>query len=83
MNKFYSTSLEEQETIINIDYFEREVNCYTSRQSTYSRLFKKLGEPTKIYYTQERISGANWVIPFKDKKRLANIFSRPTIIGSL
>jgi hypothetical protein len=83
MNKFYSTSMEEQETIINVDYFAKEVSCYTSRNSTYNRLFRKLGEPTKTYYTQEKISGANWIIPFGDKKRLASIFSRPTIIGSL
>ena len=83
MNKFYNTDYEEQETIVNVDYYKKVVSLYTSRKAVYERIVKKIGEPTKKYYTDKRISGANWVIPFKDKKRLANIFSRPTIIGSL
>ena len=82
MSKFYNTSPEEQETIINIDYAQKEVNCYTSRYAVYERLKKKLGEPTQTYYTNKKISGANWIIPFSDKKVLGNIFSRPTIVGS-
>lgn len=82
MRKFYSTSIEEQETIINVDYVQKEVNCYTSRYAVYDRLKKKLGEPTQTYYTDKKISGACWKIPFDDKKVLGNIFSRPTIVGS-
>lgn len=82
MSKFYNTSPEEQETIINIDYAQKEVNCYTSRYAVYERLKKKLGEPTQTYYTNKKISGASWIIPFSDKKVLGNIFSRPTIVGS-
>lgn len=83
MTKFYNTIPEEQETIINVDYGKREVYCYTSRYAVYDRLKEKLGEPTKTFYTNRKISGATWTIPFSDKKILGNIFSRPTIIGSL
>lgn len=81
MIKFYNTILEEQETVVNVDYFSKGVRCYTSRYATYNRLKAKLGEPTHTYYTQRQISGAYWEVPFEDKKRLAVIFSRPTIIG--
>lgn len=84
MNKskeFYKTNLEEQETIINIDYFAKEARCYTSRLPVYKRLKAKLGEPTYTYYTQGQISGAYWNIPFADKKRMNVVFSKTTIIG--
>ncbi len=58
MKKFYKTLLEEQEAIINIDYFEKSVRCYTSRFPVYNRLKAKLGEPTHTYYIQGQISGA-------------------------
>lgn len=81
MNKFYNTIPEEQETIINIDYYGRTVNLYTCQKIVYERLLKKIGQPKKIFYTKEKISGANWEIPFEDKKRITQILSRPTLIG--
>ncbi len=83
MNKFYNTSPEEQETIINILHGEKEARCYTSRYATYNRLKAKLGEPTKTYYIQKQISGAYWDIPISDKKRMNVIFSKTTIIGNV
>ena len=67
MNKFYSTSIEEQETIINIDYAQKEVNLYTTRNAQYNRLNKKLGEPTKVYYTNKKISGVIYKRNVDDK----------------
>jgi len=81
MTRFYNTIPEEQETIINIDYYTSNVNVYTSQKTVYSRLIKKLGEPTKLHYTQKQISGANWNIPFEDKKRINLVLSRPLLIG--
>lgn len=81
--RFYSTNPEEQETIINVDYYAKEVNCYTSRKAQIERLTKKLGDPTETSYTDKKISGASWKVPFTDKKRLSSIFSRTVIIGQL
>lgn len=81
MKKFYKTLLEEQEAIINIDYFEKSVRCYTSRFPVYNRLKAKLGEPTHTYYIQGQISGAYWDIPFADKKRMNVVFSKTAVIG--
>ncbi len=80
--KFYDTSLEEQETNINIDYLTKEAHLYTSRKTIYNRYKKTLGEPTQTYYTNKKISGAKWVIPFHDKK-INNLFSKTILIGGL
>ena len=53
--KFYDTSLEEQETNINIDYLTKEAHLYTSRKTIYNRYKKTLGEPTQTYYTNKKI----------------------------
>ena len=81
MNKFYNITPEEQETIINIDYTGSKVTVYTCQKVVYDRLAKKLGQPTQIYYTEQKISGANWIIPFEDKKTITQLLSRPTLIG--
>lgn len=81
MNKFNNTIPEEQETIINIDYPGSRVLIYTTQKSVYERLVKKIGQPLHIYYIHKKISGANWIIPFKDKKAITQILSRPTLIG--
>lgn len=83
MSKFYNTIPEEQETIININYSVKEVSCYTSRKTQIERLTKKLGDPTKTFYTNKKISGATWIIPFCDKKKITNILSRPLLIGNI
>ena len=35
---------DEQETIINVDYYEKTMTLYTSRKSVAQRLKKKVGE---------------------------------------
>lgn len=83
MNKFHNIDYEEQETIININYCKKEICLYTSRKAVYERIIKKIGEPTKKYYTDKKISGANWTIPFENKKSITTILSRPTLIGNM
>lgn len=82
-NTFYNTDYEEQETVINIDYFTSKFSVYTSRKSIYNRLLNKLGNPSKTYYTEKKISGANWIIPFSDRKKISTILSRPTLVGDI
>ena len=84
MNKFYNNKIEEQETIIAVDYSNKAVNCYTSRKTQIEKLTKELGEPTHIDYINKKICSASWTIPFSEKSKLSKvIFSRPTIIGQL
>ncbi|MCI8444633.1 MAG: hypothetical protein HFJ37_05770 [Clostridia bacterium] len=83
MDKFYNINYEEQETIVNIDYYKKEVLLYTSRKAAHERIVKKIGKPTKKYYTNKKISGASWIIPFENKKGITSILSRPTLIGNM
>ena len=46
---------DEQETVINIDYCEKEITVYTSRKSVADRLIKKIGEPTKVYTSFDKV----------------------------
>lgn len=83
MRKFYNTILEEQETIINIDYYEGFLELYTSRKAIFERIEKKIGIANKIDYTNGLISGGRWKIPFSDKKKLTSLLSRPLLIGNI
>ena len=81
MTQFANTSSDEQETIINIDYSTSVVYVYTSQRTVYQRLVKKLGQPQNIGYIKNKIVSGSWNIPFKDKKIITQILSRPTLIG--
>ena len=81
MSKFYNTIPEEQETNVYIDHSKKKAKCYTSRYAVYNRLIKKLGEPTRVYKTDKKISGAMWEVPFSDKKRVKVLLSMTMIIG--
>ena len=83
MSKFHNTKIEEQETIINIDYYKKMIHCYTSRKTQIEKLTKKLGTPKETFYTNKKMSGANWEIPFSNKKLANVIFSKSVIIGQL
>lgn len=83
LKNFYLTDLKEQETIVNIDYYERLIFVYTCRKSVAERLKKKMGEPTKVYYTCNQISGVRYEIPFNKRKEISSILSRPLLIGNM
>ena len=51
---------DEQETLINIDYYEKTINVYTSRKQVGERLKKKIGEPTDIYKNNNKIYAVNY-----------------------
>ena len=82
MAQFANTGSDEQETIIKIDYSSSIVYVYTSQRTVYQRLVKKLGQPQNIGYIKNKIVSGSWNIPFKDKKIITQILSRPTLIGS-
>ena len=81
--KFYNTISEEQETIINLDYYAKELHIYSSRKAVIQRLYIKLGEPTKTDYINKALTGANWKIPFADKKKITIALSRPLLIAQM
>lgn len=79
--KFEIVPLDEQECLINVDYYERKITVYTSRKSVAVRLMRKLGEPTKIYEHDGKISAVEYTRNLFDKD-VAKFFSKMLIIGS-
>ena len=83
LKEFYLTDLNEQETIINIDYYGRVIYIYTCRKHIAERLQKKLGQPTKVYFTNNRISAVRYELPFNKKREISSVLSRPLLIGNM
>ena len=81
--KFYNTSIEEQETTINIDYYAKTLVIHSSRKAIIQRLYNKLGEPTKTHFINQALTCASWEINFADKKRMAIALSKPLLIGQM
>lgn len=79
--KWECTPLDEQESAINIDYYERKITVYTSRKSVGVRLMRKLGEPTKVYEHEGNISGVEYTRNLYDKD-VAKFFSKLLMIGT-
>ena len=80
---FYNIDYNEQETNINIDYSNSIVTIYSSRKTQIQKIKSRIGEPTEVYYTDKKISGSKWVVPFCQKKVLSSILSRPLLIGNI
>lgn len=71
---------DEQETLINVDYFEKTITIYTTRKATADRLIKKIGEPSSIDKINGLISGITYKRSLFDKD-VAKFFSKGLIIG--
>ena len=71
---------DEQETLINVDYFEKTLNFYTSRKSVAERLRKKVGEPTKVDMKNGKISGVTYVRNLHDED-IKKFLSVSSIVG--
>lgn len=79
--KWEIAPLDEQETIVNIDYYDKKITVYTSRKSVGERLMKKIGEPTKIHEMDGKISAVEYTRNLFDKD-VARFFSKMLLIGS-
>ena len=78
--KWISIPIDEQETIINLDYFEKVLTVYTTNQATSKRLQKKIGEPTSQDYIQDKISSTTWKIPFQEREKAKKVLSLGSLI---
>ena len=72
---------DEQETLINVDYYEKTISVYTTRKQTADRLYKKIGEPTKVDVHNGYVSGVTYKRNLFDKD-VAKFFSKGLIIGT-
>lgn len=78
--KWKSIPIDEQETIIHLDYIDKILQVYTTNQATSKRLEKKLGEPMKEDYIQEMIASTTWRIPFQEREKLKKVLSLGSLI---
>ena len=81
-NNFINTDIGEQESQINIHRGDRQVSIYSSIKVICKRLIKKLGNPTKVYYTKGMISGIMWELPYTDKN-ISRLISKSIFIGNI
>lgn len=80
--KWQKIDRNEQESIMILDYEQKEISFYTSREAVYKRILKILGNPTKTFYTKSLITGVNWTLSFDDKKA-TKLFSKKLLIRKL
>ena len=73
--KWNNLSLEEQETLINFDYYEKKVSVFTSRGTVYKKLLKKLGLPTRTNKIEGFLCDAEWIIPFKERNMISKVLT--------
>ena len=78
--KIKAVSLEEQETTINVDYFDNTVSAFTSKKSVYDKWCKDLGEPTKLAREKGKVVGGIWRISFLDRQKIKKVFSILNVI---
>lgn len=78
--RWISIPIDEQETIINFDYFEHKMKIHTTNQPTAKRLQKKIGESTETFYTEGKISGKTWTITFDERENIKKAISLGTLL---
>lgn len=73
-------SREEQETVINIDYYDKTITVYTSRKKVAERLIKKVGQPNHIDTIDGKVADVVYKMPLSDK-RVRQLLLMGNIIG--
>lgn len=70
---------EEQETTINLNYKNKTINLYTTRYAVANKLKKKIGEPSKINYSNNKIDSIEYFMKMDDN-RVRKLLSLGAII---
>lgn len=79
--KYFNTSLEEQETLVNILYNEQKVRLYSNKVEIIQNLITQIGQPTKKYEKSKTYwSGASWDIDFTDFDKLKVILNKDAFL---
>ena len=72
---------DEQETIISVDYYEKTITVYTTRKQVAERMRKKIGEPTKVDTSYDKIYSVTYKRNLFDKD-VSKFFSKMLMIGA-
>ena len=81
MNKWERTSLDEQETIIHLDYKEKKMNVWTNRKIVGNKLLKVLPSKPSIIGGKE-VYALEWTIPFNKRGEIRSCFSINRILSN-
>lgn len=79
-DKWISIPIDEQETIINLDYQDKCLHLYTCNQATSKRLQKKIGKPNEIDHQNNLVCGTTWEIKFQDRESIRKALSLGSLI---
>lgn len=71
---------DEQETIVEIDYYEKKIDLYTTRKSVAKRLEKKIGKPDDVSMIDNKIASVTYRRNLFDKDIKA-FLSVSTLVG--
>lgn len=66
----YQIPIDEQESWINVDYENKQVEVYTNRPTCLRNLIKILGIPTDT-----SVMGGTWYIDFEDRNLINRVFT--------
>lgn len=80
MNNWCKIPFEEQETIINFDYYNKWVEIYTSRRIVATKIQKKIGEPQEKAQEKGKICGVTWKIFFGDRKKIRSALAIANLV---
>ena len=79
--KYFNTSLEEQETTINILYDEEIIRIYSNRIDVIKNLIENIGAPNEKYKRNKSYwSGAAWDIKFKELSKIKKVLKKEILI---
>ncbi|MBQ8298518.1 MAG: hypothetical protein IJX99_01365 [Clostridia bacterium] len=81
--EFVKVIPEEQETIINVDYYEKAFHVYTQKKSVFYKLYDLLGEPDILDTIGGVPCSGRWKIPFADRELLRKLLTLNTLIGQI
>lgn len=80
MRKFFNIPIEEKETLIHFDYFNKKMNIYTTRVASMKRLEKDVGKADTLAKILEEIASMEWSISFDNRKILKKALSLRNLI---
>lgn len=70
---------EEQETVVNFDYSDKTIHLFTTRYSVANRLARRIGEPNKTNYSNNKIDSVEYKMSMGDN-RVRKLLSMSALI---
>lgn len=80
MERVYKEPInEELETTVNVLYSENCLSIYTNKPDLQKKLYKVLGEPSKVHMKGKKIYSSNWVISLDNKSQISKMILKANL----